>query len=47
MNNIKSTLDEEIKNIKEELLRSEKTFKLKKEQIHSLEDDIVKKVVKF
>ena len=27
MNNIKSTLDEEIKNIKEELLRSEKNFK--------------------
>ena len=43
MNNIKSTLDEEIKNIKEELLQSEKNFKLKKEQIQSLEADIVKK----
>ncbi len=30
MNNIKSTLDEEIKNIKEELLRSEKILNLKK-----------------
>ncbi|GIS23821.1 MAG: hypothetical protein CM15mP124_3010 [Alphaproteobacteria bacterium] len=33
MNNIKSTLDEEIKNIKEELLKSEKNFKLKKEKV--------------
>ena len=47
MNNIKSTLDEEIKNIKEELLRSEKDFKLKKEQIQSLEDDIVKRSSKI
>ena len=33
MNNIKSNLDEEIKNIKEELLQSEKNLKLKKEQV--------------
>ncbi len=32
INNTKSTLDEEIKNIKEELLQSEKVFKLKKEK---------------
>ena len=43
MNNVKSTINEDIKNIKEDLLRSEKIFKLKKEQIQSLESSIVKK----